>query len=250
MLAAAWLCSLAVAPPETGPPRHTLPSAVDVAREPVPDRGHGQRPAALPPAARTPTPAVGGVTPLGVPHARTYTMPPPTGAGLLGGGVGLLALGGFSLTTGLLVLGEPRAGAPVSPAITLSLGALTVAGGATSLVYGVKRRRRYRGWLGQHHLPFRASGLGLITGGGATTAIGALGVGLTFAEVDTKDGDPLTAPLYFVFGGAAVAGVVMAGVGWARHRSYDAWLAGLPIEWTPYVAPTRAGTSLGLAGRF
>lgn len=254
MILGAPLSLLLAAPPLDPPPSHRLPSAVEVAGSPRPLPDPAPKPgvSAAPPPTRKPSAPGGSVTAYAASH-RPLEMPPPTGSGLLGGGIGLLGVGVMSMSVSLVVFNDERAGAPVSGPVTLGLGLLTAAGGAVSTYYGVRRRRRYAAWLDDARVSDEPSGLGFIAGGGALTGAGVIGLALTAAEVDTRSAGAGASLLYVTFGGVAVTGVTLAAVGWARHRRHIAWLRALPIQWSPFVGPAAArgsGAAAGVMGRF
>jgi len=160
------------------------------------------------------------------------------------GGAGAIGASAFTSVVGVVALGlSAELGAP-SPAAgaVLGLGLVGAAGGTALLVFGVRRRSAYRGWMREQGIvKGKPAGHGLLVGG-PMTMVG----GVTLLAVGGGD---VTAS---ILGGVTLAGGIgMTTAGALRKRKYEAWAKRFELaSVVPSVVPIERGAVLGWSGRF
>jgi hypothetical protein len=170
--------------------------------------------------------------------------PPWSGSGRFVGGAFMMVIG-----TGLLVATTfefANGRDTTKPMISnLPAGIGSIIGGGIMIGTGVRDQHRLSEWEAASGHVAKPSGNGLIVAGVATTSLGALAAIATSVASDLDLDAPRSIPAGWATAGAGMGiGVAMLIAGSVRRAKYSRAYT------TPTIAPTRAGASIGLTGRF
>lgn len=175
-------------------------------------------------------------------------MPPPGRAMQAGGGV-MVGLAGLATLYGVAFLLPSFVQDGAIAASILAPAAVVGAGGATLLVYGTRRHRRYRNWMTERALEPPRPGHGNLVAGGTGLAVGLSAMIPAVVSV-SRSRSTVGAGTGFLIGGAGLAiGSTMLGVGLWRARRYRTWRAGSGYGVAPNVGFGRHGATFGLTIR-
>lgn len=224
---------ITAAPVETAP---VEPARVDVELAPPPPA-----PALL----VTTTPAA-AITPVGIgaPHWAISRKPPWSGSGRFVGGSMMLVIGTGVLVAATFEFADGRD--TTKPMIS------NIPGGISALVAGgvmigtaVRDQQRLGDWEATQGRKAAPSGNGLIVGGVTMASLGGLAAIATSIASEYDLDAPRSLPAGWATAGVGLAGgVVMIIAGSVRRHRYERAYA------LPTLAPTRAGASVGITGRF
>lgn len=178
------------------------------------------------------------------PWATPSRKPPWSGSGRFVGGAFMMVIG-----TGLLVAATfefANGRDTTKPMISqLPAGIGSIIAGGVMIGTGVRDQHRLSEWEAKSDQIARPSGNGLIVAGVATTSLGAIAAVATSVASDMDLDAPRSITAGWVTAGVGIGGgVAMLIAGSVRRAKYDRAYA------TPTIAPTRAGASIGVTGRF
>jgi hypothetical protein len=208
-------------------------------------------PAPVEPAAELPVVVVGPpvlVTPP-APSAPTWVpnhsrKPPWSGSGRFVGGAFMLVIGTGMLVAATFEFADGRD--TTKPMISqLPAGIGSIVAGGVMIGTGIRDQHRLSDWEAVEGRVARPSGNGLIVAGVASAALGGMAAIATSIASDMDLDAPRSIPAGWATAAVGMGGgVAMIIAGSVRRAKYDRAYA------MPTIAPTRAGASIGISGRF
>ncbi|NVB43042.1 hypothetical protein G6O69_34790 [Pseudenhygromyxa sp. WMMC2535] len=182
------------------------------------------------------------------PRMQMTPAPPWSGSGRFVGGSVFLIAGAGLLVAATMEFADRRD--TTAPLISnVPAGVVMLVGGGLMLGTAARDQHRLAEWEAATRVHAPPSGNGLIVGGVTASALGVMSAVATSIAVDYGLDAPRSIPAGWATAGlglGAGTGMLIAGI--VRRSRYGAWrdrTVGMPM-----VAPTRAGASLSLSGRF